>query len=150
MKKNQIENTSLKYALTHSKCARCRRGDMFRPGFLNQKMYERCSHCDLFYERHPGYFWVAMYVSYALSVAEIVAIGIATYVFSGGSDNVYLYLGTILTSVLLLAPFNFKLSRVLHMHFFDPGLRYEPRYDKEESMNATKMKSATVEVTAEA
>jgi len=39
---------------------------------------------------------------------------------------VYLYLVVILSAIVLLAPFNFRYSRVLHMYFLDPGLRYEP------------------------
>lgn len=117
---------SRKYAVMHAKCARCRQGDMFKPGIINQKMYLRCSECDLFYERHPGYFYVSMFVSYALSVAEIITLGVATYVLSGGSENVYLYLGVIIVATLLLSPFNFKFSRVLQMHFLDPGLKYNP------------------------
>jgi len=128
MKEIDPERVSQGYALLHSKCVRCRQGDMFKPGFLNQRMYERCPSCDLFYERQPGYFYVAMFVSYALSVAEMVALGIATAVFSGGSNNVYLYLAVIFIGVILLAPFNFRFSRVLHMHFLDPKLRYKPGY----------------------
>ncbi|HUH19608.1 DUF983 domain-containing protein [Albibacterium sp.] len=114
------------YALVHAKCARCRKGRMFEPGVFKQKMFIRCEYCDLFYERHPGYFYVAMYVSYALNVAEVIALAIATFVLSGGSENVWLYLAVILTFTILLAPFNFCYSRVLHMHFLDPGLKYQP------------------------
>ena len=117
---------SIKYALMNAKCARCRKGDMFKPGFINQKMHERCPECDLFYERHPGYFYVSMFVSYAFSVAQVVTLGVATYVLSGGSENPYLYLGVIMGATVLLSPFNFKFSRVLHMHFLDPGLKYQP------------------------
>jgi hypothetical protein len=99
---------------------------MFEPGFFKQKMYVRCEYCDLFFERHPGYFYVSMYVSYAMNVAEMVTLSIATFVLSGGSENVWLYLGVILTAVVLLASFNYRYSRVLHMHFLDPGLKYQP------------------------
>lgn len=124
---------SVKYALLNAKCARCRKGDMFKPGFINQKMYERCAECDLFYERHPGYFYVSMFVSYAFSVAQVVTLSIATYVLSGGSENPVLYLVIILGATLLLSPFNFKFSRVLQMHFLDPGLKYQPDFVKDES-----------------
>lgn len=127
MKAVSHEKVSITYALINSKCARCRDGRMFKPGFLRQTMYKRCPSCDLYYERHVGYFYVSMFVSYALAVAEIIAFWIATSVLSGGSENVYLYLGVILTAVILLAPFNFRFSRVLHMHFLDPGIKYQPQ-----------------------
>lgn len=130
MTKKAHEPVSIKYALLNAKCARCREGDMFKPGLFNQKMHERCGTCDLYFERHPGYFYVSMFVSYALAVAEIIALSVATYVLSGGSENVYLYLVIILSAVVLLAPFNYKFSRVLHMHFLDPGLGYQPDFTK--------------------
>lgn len=117
-------------ALVHAKCPRCRRGNMFQPGHFWQKMYVNCPHCQLHFERHPGYFYVSMFVSYAMSVAEIIAVGLATFVFSGGSDNIWLYLIVVLSTVFLLSGFNFKYSRVLHVHFLDPGLHYDPRYDR--------------------
>jgi len=119
------------YAIVHAKCARCRKGRMFEPGVFKQKMFKRCEYCDLFYERHPGYFYVAMYVSYAMNVAEVIALGIATFVLSGGSENIWLYLTVILGFTLLLAPFNYRYSRVLHMHFLDPGLKYQPEIAEE-------------------
>ncbi len=137
MKDNNQKPVSKRYelvpigkALWNAKCVRCRKGNMFIPGMMSQKMYVRCPHCDLFFERHPGYFWVSMFVSYAMGVAEIVAIGVATFVLSGGSENVYLYLGIIIAAIVLLAPFNFRYSRVLHMYFFDPGLKYQPEFSR--------------------
>jgi len=118
-------------ALRNAKCVRCRKGDMFKPGLMSQKMYERCPYCNLFYERHPGYFYVSMFVSYAMAVAEMVTLGIATSVLSGGSENVYLYLTVILSAIVLLAPFNFRYSRALHMYFLDPGLKYQPEVAEE-------------------
>ena len=138
MTKETTESISIKYALLNAKCARCRNGDMFKPGLLNQKMHERCPNCDLFFERHPGYFYVAMFVSYALAVAEIIILGAATYILSGGSENVYLYLTVILSAVVLLSPFNFKFSRVLHMHFLDPGLKHQPEFINKELNKFTK------------
>ena len=119
-------DTSQWHAIVHAKCPRCRKGKMFAPGFFKQKMHKRCPYCDLYFERHPGYFYVSMFVSYALNVAEFVTVGIATYVLSGGSENMWLYIGLILLATVLLAGFNFKYSRVLQMHYLDPGLRYEP------------------------
>ena len=148
MTKKGNELVSVKYALLNAKCARCRTGDMFKPGLINQKMYERCSACDLFFERHPGYFYVSMFVSYALAVAEIITLSVATYVLSGGSENVYLYLGIIISAVVLLAPFNFKFSRVLHMHYLDPGLKYDPDFKRKEHFEPIKkVKTKEVEMT---
>ena len=136
---NKEQEISLSYALIHARCARCRKGRMFEPGFFKQKMFIRCEACDLFYERHPGYFYVSMYVSYAMNVIEIITLGIATFFISGGSENVLIYLFVILASVFILSPFNYRYSRVLHMHFLDPGLRYQPEILK--YVSETKLKT---------
>jgi uncharacterized protein (DUF983 family) len=68
------EPSQFKAAL-HAKCPRCRTGNMFAGpmySFGSQKMNEKCSHCGLIFEREPGYFYVAMFVSYAMNVAEMV------------------------------------------------------------------------------
>lgn len=148
MKNNAHQPISITHALVNAKCARCRKGDMYKPGLFSQKMHERCASCDLFFERHPGYFYVSMFVSYALAVAEIVTFSVATYVLSGGSENVYLYLAVILSAVVLLAPFNYKFSRVLHMHFLDPGLKYVPDFHKKQPSKLPKEETVEdVEIT---
>jgi len=38
------------------------------------KMQERCGVCDLKFEREPGYFLGAMYISYALALAIILVL----------------------------------------------------------------------------
>ncbi len=47
-------------------CPRCRQGPMFRPFSIRRwlDMYAVCPVCDLKFDREPGYFLGAMYVSY--------------------------------------------------------------------------------------
>ena len=58
-------------------CPRCRSGRIFRSsiylGF--PKMHDRCPNCGLRFNREPGYFLGAMYVSYGLALVMIAAIG---------------------------------------------------------------------------
>ena len=62
--------------IVRQRCPRCRTGDIFRcsifRGFL--KMHERCPVCDLKFEREPGYFLGAMYVSYSLGLVIVAFI----------------------------------------------------------------------------
>ena len=55
------------------RCPRCRMGNIFPYSVFRgfPKMHERCSVCDLKFEREPGYFLGAMYVSYALALVII-------------------------------------------------------------------------------
>jgi len=62
--------------ILHHRCPRCRVGRIFHLAiFLGvPKMYERCSVCPLRYEREPGYFLGAMYISYALALPVVAFI----------------------------------------------------------------------------
>jgi uncharacterized protein (DUF983 family) len=53
-------------------CPRCRTGRIFRRSvWLFPPMYERCSFCNLKFEREPGYFLGAMYIGYGLGIITI-------------------------------------------------------------------------------
>ncbi len=62
--------------ILHHRCPRCRVGKIFHHSiFLGfPKMHERCSVCHLRYEREPGYFLGAMYISYALALPVVAFI----------------------------------------------------------------------------
>lgn len=60
---------SLLLALLRQRCPRCRQGKIFRGTFA---MNDPCPVCGLVFEREQGYFFGAMYFSYALAVAILV------------------------------------------------------------------------------
>jgi uncharacterized protein (DUF983 family) len=116
-------------AIIRAKCPRCRRGDMFATplfSFKSQVMYKTCPHCGLTYEREPGYFYVSMLISYAMFVAEMVTLAVAIHVLTG-SSNPWLYVIIIITTGIILSPFNFRYSRVILLHWLTPGLHYHPK-----------------------
>ena len=56
-------------AIFQGLCPRCRMAPIFRGSMLwLTPMNQRCAVCDLQFEREPGYFLGAMYISYALAV----------------------------------------------------------------------------------
>jgi len=57
-------------SILRQRCPRCRTGEIFRYSIFRgfPKMQERCAICDLKFEREPGYFLGAMYISYGLGV----------------------------------------------------------------------------------
>lgn len=121
--------SELKSAI-EGKCPRCRTGNMFAApllSFKSQKMLERCPACDLKFEKEPGYFYVAMYVSYAMSVAELVAACVATYILSGNLESPWLYVIVALTVTILLAPFNNRYSRIILLYFMTPSFKFNER-----------------------
>ncbi len=115
-------------AIVHAKCPRCRRGSMFVTpmyGLKSQAMNKTCPHCGLTFEREPGYFYVAMLLSYAMFVAEMVSLAVAIHVLSE-SNNPWLYVIIIISAGIILSPFNFRYSRVILLHWLTPGLHYHP------------------------
>lgn len=121
-------------AALHAKCPKCRRGDIFANsmyGLKAQKMNVNCPHCDFKFEREPGYFYVSMFVSYAFNVAQMITIAVATYLLTGNLENIWLYLVTIFSGVFLLAPFNYRYSRVVLLYWLSPGLHYNPEKSKD-------------------
>ncbi|MGY4383695.1 uncharacterized protein (DUF983 family) [Pedobacter sp. UYP24] len=131
-----MQKTSKFYALVQGKCPQCRRGDIFTGsiyGFNVQRTNIVCSHCTQRFEIEPGYFYAAMYVSYAMNVLEMLSLGILTYLFSGGNlefESLWLYITVVFTGCFLLAPFNYRYSRVILLHWLSPKIRYNPYYDK--------------------
>ncbi|RZK43507.1 MAG: DUF983 domain-containing protein [Pedobacter sp.] len=131
-----MKKTSKLYALIHGKCPSCRRGEIFSGtiyGFNIQRTLHSCSHCNQRFEIEPGYFYAAMYVSYAMNMAEMISVGFATYFLSGGRldfDSIWIYVATILGSSILLSPFNYRYSRIILLHLLSPKIKYNQAYDK--------------------
>ena len=146
----RMENTDYKKAqipisewkgFLQAKCPRCRQGQVFNGATyaLNtKKMNEICPVCKLKFEREPGYFYVAMFASYAFSVAEIVTIGVVAYIQGLPAEYDYLwhYLLLIAVGVLAFSPMNYRYSRMALLYWLSPGLNYEPgraRHHSEET-----------------
>ena len=113
------------------KCPRCRIGNMFKApllSFKSKKMHEQCPHCNLKYEKEPGYFYVVMYVSYAFVVAELVTSCVATYILTGNLESPWLYLSVAIAVSIILAPFNYRYSRVVLMYWLTPQFKFQEKY----------------------
>lgn len=121
----EVSQTS---AAIHAKCPKCRKGDLFANGmysFSSQKMNSNCPHCGFTFEIEPGYFYVAMFVSYAFNVAQMVTMAVAIYVLTG-SHNPWVYVAALLGVSVILSPFNFRYSRVILLYWLTPGIHYDP------------------------
>ena len=128
-----VAQTSKSYAMLHAKCPRCRRGNMFKGGMYSlRKINLNCPHCNLYFEIEPGYFYAAMYVSYALNIAEAGIIVAITYLLTGNSTSPWLYTGVIIGGCFLLSPVNFKYSRVLLLYWLSPKIHYQPYLDTDD------------------
>lgn len=114
--------------ILQGKCPRCRAGNMFKHSAYNlskfTKMHEHCPLCGLRFELEPGFFFGAMYISYAFSVAIFVAIGVALSVL--GDFPLWVYIAGIIGSTLLLLPLLFRYSRILFLYFFG-GIHFDAK-----------------------
>ncbi|WP_297333890.1 DUF983 domain-containing protein [Flavobacterium sp.] len=103
------------------KCPVCGEGHVFaKKGnpilFRMPKMEKNCKVCGHKFEIEPGFFYGAMYVSYAVTVAEMVAVFVIAQFFT---SDIKIMLGLIAATAFLLSTFNFRLSRMLWMYMFD-------------------------------
>jgi len=82
-----LANKTLFGALLSSKCPQCREGNFFLAKTYNlfsfMEMPKNCPHCKVKIEPEPGYFWGAMYFSYALVVGLSVSM-IVIFLFQLG------------------------------------------------------------------
>ena len=87
------------------------------------KMNEQCPHCGVRLEPEPGFYQGAMYFSYAFTIACMVIVGIILYVL--GDPSEWIYIGTVIAIMILVAPLNYRYSRILYLHLFG-GITYDP------------------------
>ncbi len=110
------------YSILNGKCPRCHEGDFYMTKHAYAiknfgKNYESCSNCNFKYEKEPGFFYGAMYVSYGFTVALSVAIGVAIFVLlPDASYKVYLI--AIISGLILLMPISFRFSRIIWSNLF--------------------------------
>lgn len=115
-------------AILQGKCPRCREGNIFTypvsriSSFI--KMNDTCPECGVRLEPEPGFYQGAMYVGYGFTVAMLVTIGIILYAL--GDPSEWVYIGVIIGVMVLLAPLNYRYSRIIYLYFFG-GIKYDHR-----------------------
>ncbi|MEZ4970604.1 MAG: DUF983 domain-containing protein [Flavobacteriaceae bacterium] len=79
-------------------------------------MNERCNKCNYKFEREPGFFFGAMFVSYALAAAEFITFSIISY-FILGMSLMATFFGVVLLAIIM-SSINFRLSRIIWIYIF--------------------------------
>jgi uncharacterized protein (DUF983 family) len=103
-------------------CPSCHKGKIFdKKGLLYKikmpKMHENCTICDHKFEKEPGYFFGAMYVSYILTVAQAVGVYfILAHIFQV-KDTLQIFF-IIVAAMIGLSFFNMRISRIIWIHLF--------------------------------
>lgn len=108
-------------AMLGNRCPRCRKGKVFQYPALDylhfSKINDHCPNCGLRYEPEPGFYQLAMYTSYANSVALVVICFFGVYWLLGNPSE-WVYIGITIGLGIVLAPLNYRFSRLLALHLF--------------------------------
>ncbi|HAI74648.1 MAG TPA: DUF983 domain-containing protein [Microscillaceae bacterium] len=132
----QNNSESLLRAVLEAKCPACRQGSIFKyPVWQISKFadtHKSCPSCGMRFEREPGFFYGAMYISYVFSTGIFLVMGFLTYWFAN-NPPVWVYVLVVLITSLVLSPFSLRYSRVLMLYLFG-GVTYHPL---EEGNNTT-------------
>jgi len=110
------------YHIFRNDCPHCHKGKVFadKSFFFSMgfpKMNSHCSNCNFKFEKEPGYFFGAMFVSYGVAVLE----GLLTYfcIRPFFDSNFDFWMFPIIAFVLLsLTFFNIRFSRMIWIYMF--------------------------------
>lgn len=103
------------------KCPRCGEGNMFvdpNPYHLNHMatMHKHCPECGLRYEPETGFYYGAMYLSYAIGVfSSLIIFAILNFAF--GVPTLWAFIA-VATWWIGLSPYLFRFSRALWLSLF--------------------------------
>ena len=124
------ESSSTLLSLLGQRCPRCHRGPLFlHSAFSPSKFMEmpaKCPVCGQVYEPEPGFYWGAMYISFAFSTAIMLVTGFVVYHLLH-DPAVWVYVTSVAVVTVLLAPLSLRYSRTLMLYLFG-GTGYDPRY----------------------
>ncbi|MEM9052144.1 MAG: DUF983 domain-containing protein [Bacteroidota bacterium] len=141
------------YSIFTFTCPRCQEGHLFNKkatygsGFT--ELNKRCEVCDEDFEREPGFYFGAAYVSYALTVALWIALFAALTVFDAielisydffEDGLLYFILGIVLLIVLL--PALYRLSRAIWINFFVAFRKDAVEYNEQRRLEKLARKKA--------
>ncbi len=116
------------YSVVANKCPHCHKGKVFEnnnPYSFNNglKMKTTCSECSLKYEREPGFFYGALYVSYAFSSGIFITLYLLDAIWI--HMNTTLLLTLVVSGIIGLYPFSFRWGKAMWLNFF---VRYDKKY----------------------
>ncbi|HMU69158.1 MAG TPA: DUF983 domain-containing protein [Chitinophagales bacterium] len=117
-----MASTKSKFSVVlQNKCPRCQQGEMFvdpNPYHLNNmaKMHRNCAKCGLRFEPETGFYYGAMYLSYALGVfSSLIIFAILNFVFRIPTLWAFIIVAL---SWIGLSPMLFRFSRSLWLSLF--------------------------------
>lgn len=110
---------SLGLAIASANCPQCRKGKLFSVGvfsyFKLSEINKNCTVCGANLNPEPDFYYGAMYISYAFSVALVItsltAINVLVEV-----PKLWMYLSTVVVLNSVLLPVMLRYSKVLYLY----------------------------------
>ncbi|MCK0146683.1 DUF983 domain-containing protein [Arenibacter sp. F26102] len=108
-------------SILKGECPNCKKTKIFGSKgnlllFQIPKINDKCNNCNFKFEREPGFFFGAMFVSYALTAAEFIAFSVISYFIFGMSLSV-IFFGVVILAIVL-STLNFRMSRIIWIYIF--------------------------------
>lgn len=119
MRKLNFMSTNLGSAIALAKCPNCRKGSIFPVPIMSFRklttVNKNCSICGANFVPEPDFFYGAMYISYAFSVAWIITVLTAINILVE-EPKVWMYLSIITIGNIVLLPTMLRYSKVLYLY----------------------------------
>ena len=109
------------YSILKFKCPQCQEGDFFKSSSYNFKkigdLYEHCPNCKIKFSKEPGFYFGAMYVSYAIGIAIFITTYLANWILDlqASMFQILIFVGVILITG---TPYLFHLSKIIWANLF--------------------------------
>jgi len=120
--------TSALTAILGAKCPQCREGHLFSVPLMSFKklsqINSKCEVCQANLNPEPDFYYGAMYISYAFSVALVITALVALNVLLE-KPALWMYLVMVLVLNILLLPLMLRYSKVLYLYLVGK-LKYKP------------------------
>ncbi|WP_339922375.1 DUF983 domain-containing protein [uncultured Cyclobacterium sp.] len=123
------EKNSLAGAILKAQCPKCRKGNIFPVSIISfrklTQVNQCCPNCGVELVPEPDFYYGAMYISYALSVALFINVMIIlNYVFD--DPELVVYIVSVVFFNIVLLPVMLRYSKVLYLYGLGK-ISYDPK-----------------------
>lgn len=108
------------------KCPQCRSEKLFtHPTYSTSflKMHKTCPNCKLDLVPEPGFYWSAMYITYAFNTALAIVCSVIIWLLF--NPELWVYITIVLTINILISPVFFRYSRLITLYTLG-GVKFKP------------------------
>ena len=118
------------YSILFNLCPKCHEGRFWKTNnpfknilLKNSESSISCEKCLIKYELEIGFWYGAMYISYAIGVALMLFLwGVLSFFFP--LMDVLLLISLVVIGILIFSPINYHLSRLIWINIF---IKYQPK-----------------------